>query len=208
MVLGSLALVPFACIARARVMSSPEPAWHLVQDMDNQISFKSQQAGDQFADGRAMRPPVEGTIAFGSVVNNPHFTEGLERGGYTESFPLPVTDSLMARGRQRYEIYCSPCHGLSGYGDGMVARRADSLQQGTWVPPASFHVEPAYSRPVGHLFNTITNGIRNMPAYGSQIAVEDRWAIVAYVRALQRSRHAGIDDVPPDERVALTAEAP
>ena len=208
MVAGSLALVPFACLARARVVQSPKPAWHLVLDMDDQISFKSQQANDIFADGRAMRAPVAGTVAYGSIVNQPHLTEGIAGGGYATTFPVPVTAELMDRGRERYDIFCSPCHGLAGYGDGMVARRADRLQQGTWVPPASMHAEPAYSRPVGHLFNTITNGVRNMPAYGEQIGVEDRWAIVAYVRALQRSRRAGLADVPGDRRAALRAEAP
>ncbi len=92
---------------------------------------------------------------------------------------------------------------LAGDGDGMVSRRAEALQQGSWVPPTSFHEEPALTRPVGHLFNTITRGIRNMPAYGSQIDPEDRWAIVAYVRALQRSQHARLEDVPAEPREAL-----
>ena len=84
-----------------------------------------------------------------------------------------------------------------------MARRAEALQQGAFVPPASMHVEPAYSRPVGHLFNTITNGIRTMPAYAAQIEPEDRWAIVLYVLALQRSQNAALDDLPADEREAL-----
>ena len=85
----------------------------------------------------------------------------------------------------------------------MIARRADELQQGTWVPPSSFHDPPATTRPVGHLFNTITNGIRKMPAYGSQIRVEDRWAIVAYVRALQRSQRADLRDVAVELRASI-----
>jgi mono/diheme cytochrome c family protein len=113
---------------------------------------------------------------------------------------VTVDARLLARGHERYAVFCAPCHGLSGHGDGMVARRADRLQQGTWTPPSSFHVEPVSARPVGHLFNTITNGIRTMPAYGSQVGVADRWAIVAYVRALQRSQRASIDDVPPELR--------
>ena len=85
----------------------------------------------------------------------------------------------------------------------MVAKRADELLEGTWTPPTSFHSELLRERPVGHLFNTISNGIRNMPAYGPQIPVDDRWAIVAYVRALQRSQNATVDDVPPDIRAQL-----
>jgi mono/diheme cytochrome c family protein len=101
------------------------------------------------------------------------------------------------------DIYCSPCHGLAGYGDGMVAKRAEELQEGTWTPPSSMHSDLIRVRPAGQLFNTITNGIRNMPAYGQQISVEDRWAIVAYVRALQRSQAATVEDVPRDLRTSL-----
>lgn len=100
-------------------------------------------------------------------------------------------------------MFCAPCHGLSGYGNGPVAIRAEELEQGTWTPPASFHTELVRERPAGHIFNTISNGIRNMPAYGPQIPVEDRWAIVAYVRALQRSRDAKISDLPDGVRSDL-----
>ena len=119
---------------------------------------------------------------------------------WIEAIPVPVTLQLMERGRDRFDIFCSPCHGLAGGGDGMTAKRAEELQEGTWTPPASFHTELIRGRPVGHLFNTISNGIRNMPAYGPQIPVTDRWAIVAYVRALQRSQWASVDDVPPELR--------
>ena len=110
---------------------------------------------------------------------------------------------LLQRGHERYDVYCSPCHGLAGFGDGMVAKRADELQEGTWTPPASFHTALVRERSVGQLFNTISNGVRNMPAYGPQIPIQDRWAIVAYVRALQRSQNATVDDVPPDIRAQL-----
>jgi mono/diheme cytochrome c family protein len=110
---------------------------------------------------------------------------------------------MLRRGQERYDIYCSPCHGLAGYGDGMVAMRAEGLQEGTWTPPSSIHTELVRSRAPGHLYNTITNGIRNMPAYGPQISVEDRWAIVAYVEALQRSQAATVEDVPMELRASL-----
>jgi mono/diheme cytochrome c family protein len=201
--LASLSLVPVACIARARAVHSPKPRLHLVPDMDNQGKYKAQQLNPWFADTRAMREPVEGTVARGQLRADDHYERGLMDGDYATTFPMTIDEELLDRGEQRFDIYCAPCHGLSGYGDGIVARRAERLQQGTWVPPASLHAEPAFSRPVGHLFNTITNGIRTMPAYGSQIPVEDRWAIVGYVRALQRSQHANLNDVPPDERQSL-----
>lgn len=201
--LASLALIPVACIARARVLRSATPRLHLVQDMDNQGRYKSQQLNPWFADTRAMRLPVEGTVARGQLRANDAYERGVVGDEYVTTFPVKVDTELIDRGQQRFNIYCAPCHGLSGYGDGIVARRAERLQQGTWVPPASLHAEPAYSRPVGHLFNTITNGIRTMPSYGSQIPVADRWAIVSYVKALQLSQHASIEDVPPEERQSL-----
>jgi mono/diheme cytochrome c family protein len=203
--LAALALVPFACVARARVTRSPLPRLHVAPDMDNQGRFESQQANPWFADGRAMRPPVAGTVARESLDDDEVYTRGYVGQAWATAFPdrLTVDERLLARGRERYAVFCSPCHGLSGYGDGMVARRADQLQQGGFTVPSSFHAEPVSSRPVGHLFNTISHGIRTMPAYGSQIPVADRWAIVAYVRALQRSQHASIDDVPPAEREKL-----
>lgn len=190
-VLASLALVPVACIARARGIRSPRPRVHLIRHMDNQGKFKSQQQNPLFADGRAMRQPVPGTIARGRL------------GDWVAAIPVEVTPRLMQRGRERFDIYCSPCHGLAGNGDGIVAARADLLQEGTWVPPSSLHDPTVVARPDGHLYNTITHGIRNMPRYGPQINSEDRWAIVAYVRALQRSQSARPEDVPPELRVSL-----
>ena len=202
-VLAALALVPFACVARSRAVRSALPRVHLVPDMDNQGRYKSQQQNALFADRRAMRPPVAGTVARGRLEEDAHLYRGLDGDDYAQGFPMPLTMELMRRGRQRYDIYCAPCHGLSGYGDGIVARRAEELEQGSWVPPAALHVEPTSTRRSGHLFNTITNGIRTMPAYSSQIPVEDRWAIVAYVHALQRSQGSTIEDVPAAERAGL-----
>jgi len=109
----------------------------------------------------------------------------------------------MDRGRQRFGIYCTPCHGQIGLGDGMVAKRADSLAQGTWIPPTNMTQDYLRQMAVGELFNTISNGVRNMPGYASQIKTEDRWAIIMYVRALQRSRNGSINDLPPDARASL-----
>lgn len=200
------ALLPLAWIARTRVSRSPQPRVHVVQDMDNTLSYKRQQGNPTFADGRSMRLPVAGTVARGELRADEAYYLGRRGEGeesWVRGFPGGLTAETMQRGRERYDIYCSPCHGLAGYGDGMVARRAEERQQATWVPPTSLHDELVRSRPEGHLFNTITNGLRTMPAYGASVPVEDRWAIVAYVRALQRSQHAATGDVPADARAGM-----
>jgi len=203
-ILVALSWIPIALALRARVVKKTEPRVHIIQDMDNQPKVKAQSRLMLFADRRGMRPPVPGTVARGAVIGDSALMLGKSNDeSWVETSPMQVTLSLLERGRQRYEIYCSPCHGLAGYGDGMVAQRADQLQEGTWTPPTSFHTDLVRERPEGHLFNTISNGIRNMPSYGSQIPVDDRWAIVAYVRALQRSQNATIDDVPADLQAQL-----
>jgi len=198
-----LSWVPLALIMRARVTTSSSPRIHVIPDMDNQPKYKTQSRNALFADRRAMRPPVEGAVARGEVLGEQALMTGRDGENWVVESPVPVDEALLATGRQRYDIYCSPCHGLAGYGDGMVAKRAEALQEGTWTPPSSFHTDLVRQREAGHLFNTISNGIRNMPGYGSQIRVEDRWAIVAYVRALQRSQNATTDDVPEDLRAQL-----
>jgi mono/diheme cytochrome c family protein len=203
-ILVALSWIPVALALRARVVKKTEPRVHIIQDMDNQPKVKAQSRLMLFADRRGMRPPVQGTVARGAVIGDSALMLGTSEGdSWVETNPVPVSMSLLERGQQRYEIFCSPCHGLAGYGDGMVAQRADQLQEGTWTPPTSFHIDLVRERPAGHLFNTISNGIRNMASYGSQIPVDDRWAIVAYVRALQRSQNATIDDVPADLQAQL-----
>jgi mono/diheme cytochrome c family protein len=201
--LAALSLVPFALIARSRASTSARPHIQLIQDMAKQPKVKTQTANPLFADGRGMRPPVAGTVARGELEEDGSYWTGRDAGGWVTAFPVAVTERLMQRGQERYDIFCAPCHGLAGYGDGPVAKRADALQEGTWTPPSSYHTDLVRGRPVGHLFNTITNGIRNMPAYASQIPVSDRWAIVLYVGALQRSQDAGVADVPPELRRQL-----
>jgi mono/diheme cytochrome c family protein len=207
-VLAALALLPFAYIYKARHMHSPLPRVHVVQGMDNQPRYRSQQVNPFFADTREARPPVEGTVARGRLDDDDGRTKGLRNGTWIEDFPVPLTEGLLRRGADRFQIYCAPCHGLAGYGDGMVAVRADRLMEGTWVPPTSVHDATVLARPVGHLFNSITNGIRTMPSYGSQIPVDDRWAIVAYVRALQRAGHAPASVLTAAERAELVEVAP
>ncbi len=202
-VLTTLSLIPFFLIARARATRFDKPRIHLILDMDVQQKFKAQAANPMFADGRAMRLPPGGTVARGEARLDEHFHRGVVADAWATEFPQPVTEATMLRGQARFEIYCSPCHGLDGAGTGVVSRRAEELAEGTWVRPLSYHDATVRARPVGHLFNTITNGIRTMPAYGSQIPESDRWAIVAYVRALQRTRDARINDVPPDVRPSM-----
>jgi mono/diheme cytochrome c family protein len=202
-VLVALSWIPLALIARDRTMKSRTPRVMVIPDMDKQQKYQPQKMNVLFADTRADRRPVEGTVARGQLALDEHRSGGIDEGQWATTFPMPVTETLMQRGHARYGIYCAPCHGLDGGGAGIVAKRADALQEGTWVPPSSLHDPVVRARPVGHIFNTITNGIRNMPPYGSQIPVADRWAIIAYMRALQRSQNARIEDVPPDVRPTL-----
>jgi len=203
LLLALTAILPFACIFKARGTLSPDPRLQPIQGMGNQPRYKGQMVNPLFADTRADRPWPAGTVARGRLNEDDALSLGYADGRWVATFPVRVDATLLDRGQERYGIYCSPCHGLSGYGDGTVARRADALQEGTWVPPSSLHDVAVASRPVGHVFNTITNGIRTMPAYGAQIPAADRWAIVAYVRALQRSQHAALADLPPDLRAKV-----
>jgi mono/diheme cytochrome c family protein len=196
-------LVPLALIARARATTSPHPRLHVVPDMDQQKKFKAQSGNALFADGRAMRLPVTGSVARGELDVDSVRVTGRVGAEWSAEFPIAVTEALIRRGQQRYDIYCAPCHGLAGFGDGIVGKRAERLQEGTWTPPSSLHTDLVRGREAGHLYNTIANGIRNMPAYGAQIPVDDRWAIVAYVRALQRSQFARPEDVPAELRAQL-----
>lgn len=202
-VLVVVSWLPLALILRARTVTSEKPRIHIIQDMDNQPKFKAQARNPLFADTRAMRPELEGTVAVGDVGTSGVVDTGRDGDDWVQAIPVPLTLSLLERGRVQYDVFCSPCHGLSGYGDGMVSKRAEELQEGTWTPPSSLHTDLVRGRAAGHLYNSIANGIRNMPPYGPQIPVTDRWAIVAYVRALQRSQNATVDDVPPDLRTAL-----
>lgn len=208
------ALIPAALLAKARASKSTSPRVSLVDDMDHQPKFKAQTTSQLFADGRSMRPQVAGTIARGDLRDDDRFYLGINPSGtsldgetdsasgpdWVTAMPVATDEDLLRRGRERYEIYCATCHGLAGDGDGLVTLRALELEQGTWVRPTSLHADAVREQPVGQLYNTIANGIRKMPGYASQISVRDRWAIVAYLRALQRTRTASANDVPPEER--------
>jgi mono/diheme cytochrome c family protein len=202
-ILVAATLVPLALAVNARVSKSSKPPVHLFFDMDVQPKFKGQRANPAFADGRAARHPIEGTVARGELLDDDAVVLGKAGAEWVAEVPVPITADLLARGRDRFGIFCATCHGLSGDGHGPVALRAQSLEEGTWTPPSDLHAEPAFSRPPGHLYNSIRLGIRNMPAYGPQVPVGDRWAIVAYVLALRRSWHATAADVPEEYREAL-----
>jgi mono/diheme cytochrome c family protein len=193
--------VPLVLFARARVSRSELPRVQLAQDMGAQPKYREQQTSELFVDGRADRPHVVGTVAYGKLEEDDHFYRGyaMQPGGgeggkplakFFDDFPqqVKVDEALLKRGRERFNIYCSACHGEDGSGRGPVAVRAEEIQMP--INAANFHTDVVRGRPNGHLFNTITNGIRTMPGYSAQIAVEDRWAIVAYVRALQLSQNA------------------
>ncbi len=226
-VIGSLALVPPFVIASARSKTSDKPRLHNFFDMDFQPKFKSQTSTPLFADGRSMRPRVTGTVPRGQLNEDTKLYSGIDstrpialprsattadidspssmaaEPNWVDTIPLSITGQMMDRGRERFNIHCAVCHGRSGEGNGLASLRALELEQGTWVPPTSIHAEHVRQQPDGELFNTITNGVRKMPGYGHQISAADRWAIVLYLRALQRSQNATIDDVPDDVRLTL-----
>jgi mono/diheme cytochrome c family protein len=199
------AVVPVALAVKARHSKTEKPRIHLIQDMDSQPKYKAQRENTIFADGRADRDALPGTVPVGHLNEDDHFFRGRAGGGWARTFPAQVelTEATMARGKQRFGIYCTPCHGQAGLGDGMVHKRAEGLGQGGWIAPTNVTQEYLRNMPVGELFNSITNGVRNMPPYGPQIAPGDRWAIVMYLRALQRSQAATLTDVPDSERSSL-----
>jgi len=157
---------------------------------------------DFFEDGQSARMPVAGTFPRGDLTTGPEefLYTGKVNGVLADALPFPVSREVLDRGRERFDIYCTPCHGLSGDGDGMI------VQRGFRRPP-SFHVDRLRTAPAGHFFDVITNGFGVMYPYDYRVAPSDRWAIVAYIRALQLSRQASISDVPAAERKKLQGES-
>jgi len=149
-----------------------------------------------FADQRSARPLVAGTVARGQLRDDPLLFTGKVNGADATIFPFPIDEKVMARGQQRFNIYCSPCHGRTGQGDGMVVRRG-------YRRPPTYHQDRLRDAAVGHFFDVMTNGFGAMPDYAAQVSPPDRWAIAAYIRALQLSEHARVDDVPAGERGKL-----
>lgn len=200
----AFALIPFAIAAKARSSYSKSPHIHIFPDMDFQPKYKSDAQNDLFADGRANRGQLDGTIARGQLNADDVFYRGLEGGNWTLGFPkeLEINEALVKRGQQRFNIYCSVCHGFDGKGNGAVPQRV-AAGGGAWAAQDLVKPGGAAVQPNGQLFNTISNGFNTMPGYSAQIPVADRWAIVLYVRALQRSQNASQTDVPADKQDSI-----
>jgi hypothetical protein len=169
---------------------SENPPIHPNPNMYDQPKYKAQSESQFFEDGATMRHPVDGTVARDQLNNDDAYYRGIDSTGkQIEHNPVPVNMTFLKRGQERFNIYCSPCHSRVGDGQGIM------IQKG-YVPPPSFHLDRLRQVPDGYIFDVITNGIRNMPAYKYQVPVADRWAIVAYVRALQRAHDATYSDIP------------
>jgi Cytochrome C oxidase, cbb3-type, subunit III len=166
------------------------------QKMADQPRYEPLVRSTFFGDERSARPLVEGTVARGQLRTDEQLYEGKQGGKLVDSFPFPVTFAVLSRGRERYDIFCSPCHDRVGTGQGMVVRRG-------YRAPPSMHIERLRQAPAGYFFDVMTNGFGVMPDYSQPIRAEDRWAIAAYIRALQLSQHATIADIPGDQRQQL-----
>lgn len=171
------------------------------QDMHDAPRVKPLAESDFFADGSGARPLPAGTVARGYLRADKLLHTGrTEEGSLTATLPMPVTRELLVRGHQRFDIFCSPCHGKLGDGRGMVVQRG-------YKPPSSYHVERLRQAPIGYLFDVMTNGFGVMPSYAPQVPAEDRWAIAAYIRALQLLQHYDAARLSPADRARLDPPA-
>jgi Cytochrome C oxidase, cbb3-type, subunit III len=166
-------------------------------DMHIQPKYLPDEPSNFFDDGRSERPVVPGTVARGQLHTDELLYTGKENGVVADKFPFPMTRADLERGRERYNIYCTPCHDYTGGGQGMIVQRG-------FPSPPSFHVDSLRKAPAGHFFEVMTNGFGSMYSYASRVEPEDRWRIAAYIRALQLSQHATMQDVPENERTKLT----
>jgi len=169
------------------------------RDMQDQPKYIPLRSSDFFADGRSARPIPEGTVARGELRADKVFFTGKSGNEFADHLPFPVTRQVLARGEDRFNIYCTPCHGRLGNGLGMIVRRG-------FKRPPSYHTDQLRQKPVGYFYDVITNGFGAMQDYSAQIAPRDRWAIAAYIRVLQYSQLASINDVPQDVRQELNNE--
>jgi len=169
------------------------------QDMHNAPRYKPLAESDFFADGSSARPLPAHAVARGQLREDKLLYTGITpQGDPTAALPMPVTRALLERGHQRFDIFCSPCHGRTGEGNGMVVRRG-------FKPPSSYHVERLRQAPVGYFFDVMTNGFGVMPSYAAQVPPEDRWAIAAYIRALQLSQYFDAAQLDAADRARLDA---
>jgi hypothetical protein len=166
------------------------------QEMAKQPRYEPLEKSEFFDDQRASRPLVEGAVARGFLRDDESLHRGVADGKTADIFPFPIDKPVLLRGQERYNIYCSPCHDAIGTGQGMIVRRG-------FRPPPSFHIDRLRQAEAGKFFQHITNGLGAMPDYAQQISPEDRWAIIAYIRALQLSQNARLSDLPEPERRAL-----
>ena len=152
-----------------------------------------------FADHSSARLPVPGTVAQGIPIGRSPVLTGIENGKPVIKIPVPITRELLKRGQERFNIYCSPCHGYTGEGDGMIVQRG-------FLAPPSFHQERLRNAPPGHFFNVVTHGSGAMYSYADRVEINDRWAIIAYIRALQRSRNTPFESLDPSQKEKLRTE--
>ena len=164
------------------------------QDMHDQPRFKPLAQSDFFTDLRSARMPIDGTVARGHLRDDAYFYTGKLGANPGDFMPFPVNLDVLARGRERFNIYCTPCHSRTGDGNGTIVQRG-------FRPPPSFHTERLRKAPLGYFFDVMTNGFGAMPDYASQIPPRDRWCIVAYIRALQLSQGATASDIPAGQQV-------
>lgn len=171
------------------------------QGMFNQEKYKPLAASEIFPDGTSARPLPEHTVARGFLEADRTYYTGLDADLQpVAKLPVPLTRKLLERGRERFNIFCSPCHGETGDGDGMIVRRG-------YKRPPSYHIARLRAMPVGYFFTVASDGLGQMPAYREQVLPEDRWAIAAYIRALQLSQHARLAELPAEDRQALDSAA-
>lgn len=170
------------------------------QDMHNSPKAIPLRESVFFRNGSSARPIVEGTVPRGSLQDDATFFTGRNGADDTNALPFALTADVLDRGEQRFNIYCAPCHGLTGRADGMVVRRG-------YRQPPSFHIDRLRQAPIGHFYDVITNGFGAMPDYKAQVAPRDRWAIAAYMRALQLSQHAVAAELSPEDRQKLSQPA-
>lgn len=169
------------------------------QDMHDQPKLKPYRSSQFFVNGSGMRNLPAHTVARGSLQENTHFYTGrMPDGSMATELPMPMTKALLKRGQERFTIYCTPCHGQVGDGRGMVVRRG-------YKQPTSYHDERLRQVPIGYFFDVMTNGFAVMPSYAPQVPPEDRWAIAAYIRALQLSQHVDASSLTAEQRAALDA---
>jgi mono/diheme cytochrome c family protein len=171
------------------------------RDMQDQPKYIPLRPSTFFADNRSERPLTEGTVARGHLDDDAALYTGKDAANKSlDTFPFPITADVMERGQQRYNIYCAPCHDRIGTGNGMIVRRG-------YRHPPSYHIDRLRAASNGYIYDVITNGFGAMPDYAAQIAPRDRWAIVAYVRALETSQHTSVNDLTPAEKAELAKES-